>query len=118
MSGFLTFLDQGEDLGSWLIVLAAGSYIVKVRATYERPEEEATASLRLRRSFDAIESILQSIQREAPVSEPNKPLQPTRAARPKEQLDASGGRPARLNGGVRRRRIQKEHLPLCGSCCC
>jgi hypothetical protein len=31
---FLTFVDEGRDLGSWLIVVPAAENVVKVRATY------------------------------------------------------------------------------------
>jgi hypothetical protein len=100
LSAFLTFVDQGKDLGSWLIVLPAGDYIVKVRATYERPEEEATAGLRLRRSFGAIESILQSIQRESPASEYQAAAADAGCVSVRETGDV-GERPARLSASVR-----------------
>jgi hypothetical protein len=66
MIAFLTFVDQGKDLGSWLIVLPDGEYMVKVRATYERSDDEATAGRRVRQSFGAVQSVLQSIERRPP----------------------------------------------------
>jgi hypothetical protein len=76
LSAFLTFIHQGRDLESWLLVVAEVDNIVKVRATYERPEDGPTAGSRMRESLAAVQYILQAIHRETP-GVPNNTVQAT-----------------------------------------
>jgi hypothetical protein len=64
LSAFLTFVDQGRDCGSWVLIVPAGANIVKVRATYERGETGPEAGKRIRTSFNQVSAVLRAMKQE------------------------------------------------------
>lgn len=68
LSAFLALVNQGDQLGSWLLVVADGDYIVKVRATYARAADGAADEARLAASWETVGAILAAVARQPPAA--------------------------------------------------
>ena len=52
-----------KEMGAWLLVLPSGSYLIRVRAAYERGANGIESGWRLRATFNQIATILRTIRR-------------------------------------------------------
>jgi len=79
-TAFVTFVDRGVQLGSWVVVLPASESVVKVRAKYDRGDDSEQSGVRLRQSFEAVEMVLRAMKKEA-AEQSGLPDAPKSAAR-------------------------------------